>query len=68
MDYKAFGKYVKEQRMLRDLSQEDLAREIGVTHKTIVNIESGKNCYPSTRRKIRAAFENIPIPEMAGVS
>lgn len=34
---------IKVQRAKKDLTQEDLAREVGVTRKTINSIENGKN-------------------------
>jgi putative transcriptional regulator len=38
-----YESHVKEYRQRRGLSQEALAREVGVSRQTIVNIERGEN-------------------------
>ena len=43
-----FGEKVREQRTKAGLSQEDAAKGIGVTRRTLINYESG-NSYPQDR-------------------
>ena len=43
-----FGEKVREQRNKMGLSQEDAAKGIGVTRRTLINYESG-NSYPQDR-------------------
>lgn len=55
---------IKVQRAIKDITQEELASEIGVTRKTINTIESGK-FIPSTILAIRLArFFNIKVEEL----
>ena len=47
MDDKKLGNRIKVARAERDLSQEELAKLVGVTRQTISSIETGQYC-PST--------------------
>jgi putative transcriptional regulator len=52
---------IKIQRAIRNITQEELAAEIGVTRKTINTIETGKFT-PSVILAIKLArFFNIPV-------
>jgi DNA-binding XRE family transcriptional regulator len=42
-DMAAFESHVREYRLRAGLSQEALARQLGVTRQTVVNIERGDN-------------------------
>ena len=55
---------IKVERAKRNLTQEELAEQIGVTRKTINTIENGK-FIPSTVLAIRLArFFNIQVEEL----
>lgn len=55
---------IKEQRALKNMTQEELAVKIGVTRKTINTIENGK-FIPSTIIAIRMArFFGIKVEEL----
>jgi putative transcriptional regulator len=55
---------IKVQRAIKNITQEVLASEIGVTRKTINTIENGK-FVPSTILAIRLArFFNIKVEEL----
>ncbi len=55
---------IKVQRAIKNITQEELANEIGVTRKTINTIENGK-FVPSTILAIRLAqFFNIKVEEL----
>lgn len=54
-----FGQWLKVRRERAELSQEDLARELGCTKNTVYNIESGRND-PQHRIQVRA-FEFFGI-------
>jgi putative transcriptional regulator len=56
--------HIKVQRAIKDITQEDLAAEIGVTRKTINTIENGK-FVPSTVLAIRLArFFGVKVEEL----
>ena len=57
-----FGEKIKEQRTKRGLSQETLAKEIGVSRRTLVNYETGA-FYPKEREVYfkLAEFFNVDI-------
>ncbi|MDE6470114.1 MAG: helix-turn-helix domain-containing protein, partial [Eubacterium sp.] len=42
MDSKTIGKFIKEQRSLKELTQKQLAEKLGVTDKAISRWETGK--------------------------
>jgi transcriptional regulator with XRE-family HTH domain len=53
---------LRELRLRKSLSQRDLAREAGVTQKTVVDIEHGRvEPQPKTMRKIAAALGVDPL-------
>ena len=55
---------IKVQRAIKNMTQEELAAQIGVTRKTINTIETGK-FVPSTILAIRMArFFEIPVEEL----
>lgn len=55
---------IKVQRAIKNITQAELAAEIGVTRKTINTIETGK-FVPSTILAIRLArFFNIKVEEL----
>ncbi|MDP4275848.1 MAG: helix-turn-helix transcriptional regulator [Bacteroidota bacterium] len=55
---------IKVRRAMKDITQEELAAEIGVTRKTINTIENGR-FVPSTILAIRLArFFGIPVEEL----
>lgn len=55
---------IKVQRAIKNITQAELATEIGVTRKTINTIETGK-FVPSTILAIRLArFFNIKVEEL----
>lgn len=55
---------IKVQRAIRNITQEELATQIGVTRKTINTIETGK-FVPSTILAIRMArFFEISVEEL----
>jgi len=55
---------IKVQRAIRNITQEELATQIGVTRKTINTIETGK-FVPSTILAIRMArFFGISVEEL----
>jgi transcriptional regulator with XRE-family HTH domain len=57
---------LRELRLRRGWSQEDLARKAGLTQDTISNVESGKHRpFPSTLRKIAGALE-VEVGELFG--
>lgn len=55
---------VKIERIKRNLSQEELAKQVGVTRKTISSIENGKYV-PSTLIAIKIAHElDCPVEDL----
>ncbi len=58
---------IKKLRKKRHLSQEELAKEAGITYSTLIKIESGLNKNPTleTLTKIANAFK-IKIDELVG--
>lgn len=50
------GSYVKERRKDLALSQEDMAKVIGITNVTLCNLENGKQVGSNTIRKLSAYF------------
>ncbi len=58
---------IKELRKKRKMSQEELAKEAGITYSTLIKIESGVNDNPTikTIKKIADAFR-IPLDELVG--
>jgi putative transcriptional regulator len=55
---------VKEFRIKKDLTQEELARRVGVRRETIVFLEQGKY-NPSLKLALNVAQElNVPISEL----
>ena len=58
-----FGDWVRKQRELRDLSQEDLANQAGVSLSTISLIERNKTkANPQTRQRINEVFRTVRVP------
>jgi transcriptional regulator with XRE-family HTH domain len=50
------GRRVRDLRLQRALSQEDLAERAGISRGTVVNIERGARVHPSTLRQIARAL------------
>ena len=42
MDYERLGKLIRESRERRGLTQEDLAKKVGLSRQVISNLENGK--------------------------
>lgn len=63
MNHKAFGEWVRNQRLIRDLKQDELAKVSSLSRITIGNIERGENSSPDTRKKIRRALETVDVPD-----
>ena len=58
---------IKELRKKLKISQEELARQAGITYSTLIKIESGANDNPTikTMKKI-ADVLNVSLDELAG--
>jgi len=58
---------IKELRKKHKVSQEELARQAGITYSTLIKIESGANDNPTikTMRKIADALD-VSLDELAG--
>ncbi len=64
MEKEELTNQIKVQRAILNITQEDLAGEIGVTRKTINTIENGKYI-PSTILAIKLArFFKVPVEEL----
>lgn len=64
MENPELSNQIKVQRAIKNITQEELAAEIGVTRKTINTIETGK-FVPSTILAIRLArFFKIKVEEL----
>jgi putative transcriptional regulator len=64
MENQELSNQIKVQRARKNITQEELAAQIGVTRKTINTIETGK-FVPSTILAIRMArFFEIPVEEL----
>ena len=51
---------LREQRLRRALSQEELAKLTGLSRTTIIKIEGGRNAWPKTHRKLAQALRVKP--------
>lgn len=51
---------LREQRLRRAFSQEELARLAGVSRTTIIKIEGGRDAWPQTVRKLAHALKIRP--------
>lgn len=58
---------IKELRKKRKISQEELAKQAGITYSTLIKIESGANDNPTmkTMKKIANALD-VSLDELAG--
>jgi len=58
---------IKELRKKHKISQEELAKQAGITYSTLIKIESGANDNPTikTMKKIADAL-NVSLDELAG--
>jgi transcriptional regulator with XRE-family HTH domain len=58
---------IKELRKKHKISQEELARQAGITYSTLIKIESGANDNPTikTMKKIADALD-VSLDELAG--
>lgn len=64
MEYQVLTNRIKVQRAIKNITQEELASQIGVTRKTINTIETGK-FVPSTILAIKLArFFEIQVEEL----
>jgi len=64
MGHQELQNHIKVQRAIKNITQEELAAEVGVTRKTINTIENGK-FVPSTILAIRLArFFGIKVEEL----
>jgi putative transcriptional regulator len=64
MDNQELSNQIKVQRAIKNITQEELAAQIGVTRKTINTIETGK-FVPSTILAIKLArFFEIKVEEL----
>jgi diguanylate cyclase (GGDEF)-like protein len=57
---RANGTFVKERRIIRGWTQEDLARKAGCSKRTIENVESGKPIAVRTLHEVAQALEVSP--------
>ena len=51
---------LREHRQRRALSQQELADLAGVSRTTIIQLESGRNAWPKTQRKLARALKIKP--------
>ena len=51
---------LREQRLRRALSQEELARLSGLSRTTIIKLEAGRDAWPQTVRKLARALHVKP--------
>ena len=60
---------IKELRKKHKISQEELAKQAGITYSTLIKIESGANDNPTikTMKKIADALD-VSLDELAGRS
>ena len=56
MDFATIGARVRERRLKFGMSAQELAERAGVARYTVIRLESGKPCNPSTLGKIRVAL------------
>jgi putative transcriptional regulator len=58
---------IKVERAKKNITQEDLAQEIGVSRQTIISIESGKYI-PSTVLALKIAkYFKVPLEDLFGL-
>ncbi len=59
--------FVQEERIRKKITQEELARAIGVTRQTIIAIEKG-NYTPSVLLALKIAkFFNLPVEDLFAI-
>lgn len=61
-----FGKKLKEIRLARDMSQEDMAKLLGTTKQVISHYETGQRSPKITTALEYAAVLNVGIEELSG--
>jgi transcriptional regulator with XRE-family HTH domain len=54
---------LREQRLQRGLSQEELARLAGLSRKTVGEVEAGRQAWPRTAAKLAKALR-VKIPAL----
>ncbi len=54
------GEWIRSKRREYGLSQEELARELGMSRVTIQQLESGKNVTLDTLLKVASRFDSLP--------
>lgn len=59
--YKQFGKRLKQLRLLANVSQEELAEQVGVTPKTVSYWENAHNPVTFSKIPMIANVLNVPI-------
>ena len=59
---KRIGVYLREQRLSRDLTIEQLASKASLAAQTIGAIERGRPSSPISRARLREALAAIPVP------
>ena len=66
IDYAIVGKKLKEARLSLNLTQTELAKEIGVSTGYICQVESGDKCFNLKRLEKVSEFFNKPITYFIG--
>ena len=64
MDAKAIGKFLKELRKEKGMTQDQLGKEIGVTNKTISKWENGNYMPPVDVLMLLSEMYNVSINEI----
>lgn len=64
MDAKAIGRFLKELRREKGMTQDELGKEIGVTNKTISKWENGNYMPPVDVLMLLSEMYNVSINEI----
>lgn len=64
MDAKAIGRFLKELRREKGMTQDELGKEIGVTNKTISKWENGNYMPPIDVLMLLSEMYNVSINEI----
>jgi DNA-binding XRE family transcriptional regulator len=59
-----FGRVVKARREWRQMTQEELARRVGLTRSSIANIEAGRQDMPITGAAMLAFAFGVTLPQL----
>ena len=61
IDYSLIGKKIREARTIKNLTQVELAKELGVSTGYICQIENGEKCFNLSRLEAVAKIFNKPV-------